>query len=328
MPTLTEPAIIPDVQHQSEAPPCAARQTRLAITVLHGGLGSEREVSLLSGRAVADALARRGHRVSLRDITPGNLTALDIPADCAFIALHGEFGEDGTVQRLLEQRGIPYAGSDADASAIAMNKVKAKSRFVEAGIPTPRFDVVKPARLKRVLTSWPLPAVVKPVANGSSVDTFIIRDGASFAAALELVVGKYGEALVERYIRGPELTVGLLGRRALPACEIRTKREFYDYQAKYVDDDTEYLFDFDLPADLLDRIGDLTVRAFDTLGCRDFGRADWMIDAATCDPYLLEINTIPGFTSHSLLPKAAARVGLSFDDLCERIVELSLRRQV
>jgi D-alanine-D-alanine ligase len=303
--------------------------TALDITVLHGGVGGEREVSLISGRAVADALRRRGHHVSLRDVTPGNLAALAIPADCVFIALHGTFGEDGTVQRLLEERGIPYCGSGPLASEIAMNKVAAKQRFVEEGVPTPRFALVRPSTatdIEQVLATWPLPAVVKPVASGSSVDTFIVRERAAFERALQHVVGDYGEALVEAYIQGPELTVGVVGRRALPACQIRTKREFYNYQAKYVDDDTEYLFDIDLPGDLLARVGELSLRAFEALGCRDFGRIDWMIDAATLEPYVLEINTIPGFTGHSLLPKAAGRIGISFDELCERIVALALRR--
>ncbi|HEY3242965.1 MAG TPA: D-alanine--D-alanine ligase [Phycisphaerae bacterium] len=299
--------------------------TALDITVLHGGAGPEREVSLVSGRAVADALRRRGHHVSLRDITPANISALDIPADCVFIALHGTFGEDGTLQRLLEARGVRYCGSGPSASELAMNKVAAKRRFVEAHVPTPRFDVVKAHRIEHVTAAggWPLPAVVKPVASGSSVDTFIVRDAAAFDRALKRVIGTYGEALVEDYIRGPELTVGIVGRRVLPACQIRTQREFYDYHAKYVDDDTEYLFDLDLPAELLEQIAEMSLQAFDALGCRDFGRVDWMVDAAAMQPYVLEINTIPGFTSHSLLPKAAARVGLSFDDLCERIVGLA-----
>ena len=132
--------------------------------------------------------------------------------------------------------------------------------------------------------------------------------------------------MIEQYIRGPELTVGILGDEGLPVCQIRTRREFYDYQAKYVDDDTEYLFDIALPADLLGRIRDLSVKAHLALGCRDFSRVDWMVDARTLEPYVLEINTIPGFTSHSLLPKAAARVGISFDELCQRIAELGLAR--
>ena len=143
-------------------------------------------------------------------------------------------------------------------------------------------------------------------------------------AAASDVVDRYGEALVEQYIDGNELTVGILGERALPVCEIRTKREFYDYDAKYIDDDTQYLFDLDLPTALLERVQALSIDAHRALGCCVFSRVDWMVDAATLEPFVLEVNTIPGFTSHSLLPKAAARVGMSFEQLCGRIVELSL----
>ena len=153
------------------------------------------------------------------------------------------------------------------------------------------------------------------------------RDAKSLRSALELVSDRHESVLIERYVQGPELTVGILGDRALPICQIRTRREFYDYQAKYIDEDTEYLFDVDLPDAMLRRIGELSLRAHRALGCRDFSRVDWMVDAATLEPYLLEINTIPGFTSHSLLPKAAARVGISFDQLCRRITELGLARE-
>jgi D-alanine-D-alanine ligase len=158
------------------------------------------------------------------------------------------------------------------------------------------------------------------------VDTYITRDTAAFHAALEQVADKYGTALVEQYVCGPELTVGVVGDRALPVCQIRTKREVYDYQAKYIDDDTEYLFDIDLPDKLLNRIQEMSIGAHRALGCRDFSRVDWMVDGRTLEPYVLEINTIPGFTSHSLLPKAAARAGISFSQLCQEIVELGLRR--
>ena len=298
----------------------------LDITVLAGGPGSEREVSLDGGQAVYEALGRVGHRVSLRDIGPNDLSALDRPADFFFIVLHGEFGEDGTVQTELEARGLPYAGSGAAASRIAMDKAASKRRFEQAGIPTARFEVVSRERLAGLATRFPPPAVIKPVASGSSVDTTIARSSAELTDAAGGVVERYGEALVEDYIAGPELTVGILDDQALPVCEIRTKREFYDYQAKYVDDETEYLFHLDLPPALLEEIQSLSLQAHRVLGCEVFSRVDWMVDAATMKPYVLEINTIPGFTSHSLLPKAAARIGLSFDRFCQRIVELSLGR--
>ena len=318
----------PFVQAITAAPAAEpkAEHAVLDITVLAGGPSDEREVSLASGQAVRDALARRRHRVRLHDIGPADLSALDVPADFVFVALHGSFGEDGTVQAILESRGIRYCGSDAAASALAMNKVATKVRLREHDLPTPSFDVASTSRVAPVISRWRTPAVVKPVASGSSVDTYIVRTAGDLRHAVERVVARYGEALVEEYVRGPELTVGILGETALPVCQIHTKREFYDYQAKYIDDDTEYLFDMELPDRLLHRVREMSVAAMKALGCRDFCRVDWMVDEITHEPSILEINTIPGFTSHSLLPKAAARAGVSFDELCQRIVDLGLRR--
>jgi D-alanine-D-alanine ligase len=311
----------------AEAPATRTRvRTKLDITVLAGGPSAEREVSLQSGAAVAAGLVRRGHVVTVRDISPDDLSALDVPADFVFVALHGTFGEDGQVQELLTRRKIRFCGSDAASSALVMNKAATKARLVEAGIPTPRYHVYRRGRGKHNLSCWRLPVVIKPVASGSSVDTYIARDAYSFQSMLERVAGKYGAALIEQYVRGPELTVGILGEQALPVCQIRTKREFYDYQAKYIDDDTEYLFDIDLPDELLVRIQEMSVKAHHAMGCRDFSRVDWLVDERTCEPFVLEINTIPGFTSHSLLPKSAARVGISFDELCNRIVQLGMQR--
>lgn len=296
------------------------------ITVLAGGPGVEREVSLQSGRMVAEALERLGHRVSCRDIHPDDLTALLLPADMIFVALHGEFGEDGTIQRICEQRGLAYCGSDAAASALAMDKVRTKATFIENGIATPRFDLIKPARIKRAIANLTPPLVVKPRASGSSVDTHIVRHLARLEEVVSRVIERYGAALVEEYIDGPELTVGVLDGVALPVCQIRTQREFYNYQAKYLDDDTEYLFDLDFPAELLQRVQRESERAHRAIGCRDFSRVDWMVDGRTLEPYAIEVNTIPGLTSHSLLPKAAARAGIAFDELCQRVVDRTIGR--
>lgn len=307
----------------------AARRTRVAqldVTVLAGGPSDEREVSLASGQCVAGALASLGHRVSMCDISPNDLSALDRPADIVFVALHGAFGEDGAVQSELERRRAPFTGCGAVASAVAMDKVKAKARFIEAGLPTPRFDLVRPGRVAEILQRWRLPVVVKPVSSGSSVDTHLVREAGRFRDAVSEVIKKHGEALLEELVEGPELTIGILGQRALPPIEIRTVREFYDYQAKYIDEDTEYRFDIDLPGCLLQRMQEMSLKAAAALGCRDFCRVDWMVDRVTHEPYILEINTIPGFTSHSLLPKAAARAGISFADLCQQIIELALAR--
>ena len=321
--TATTPHARPGRAERTPGSPAVAT---LNVTVLAGGPSNEREVSLVSGKAVHDALVRLGHRVSMLDISPDDLSAVDVPSDCVFIALHGAFGEDGQVQRILEQAGKPYCGCDAASSELAMDKVQAKKTFITHQVPTPRFDVVRRRRLKAVVDDWPTPAVVKPVRSGSSVDTFIPRDRTALADALEHVVDRYGEAMIEQYVDGLELTVGILDGRPLPPLEICPKRDFYDYQAKYVDDDTEYLFEIDLPDDVLESVQQLSVRAQAALGCRDFCRVDWMVDRRTHEPFVLEINTIPGFTSHSLLPKAAAQVGISFDELCQQIVMLAMRR--
>jgi len=311
------------VNHHSSRP----RIHPLDIVVLSGGPGPEREVSLESGRNVAEALRRIGHHVELRDIHPSDMTALDIPMDLTFIALHGEFGEDGTLQRELERRGIPFSGSGSAASGLAMNKVSTKRRLVCCGLPTPLYAVVHARCLTETAANFPLPAVVKPISSGSSVDTSIVRDRKQFGEALSAGISKYGEMLVEAYVHGLELTVGVLGDQALPVCEIRTQRDFYDYEAKYVDDSTQYLFDSDLPASLRKQTQTLALAAHQALGCEVISRVDIMVDRASLEPFILEINTIPGFTAHSLVPKAAARIGISFDELCQRIIDLSLARK-
>ncbi len=298
----------------------------LRITVLCGGPSSEREVSLKSGRAVAAALRLLGHEVHEADIVPPDLSALDVPADVVFIALHGTFGEDGQIQGLLEKRGIPYCGSGPAASALAMNKVRTKARCIDAGIPTPRFDIARPSRWRQACSNWTPPVVVKPVAEGSSVDCEIIRDATAFIPAVRNLVRKYGQCLIEQYVKGLEITVGVVDDQALPPIWIRTARGFYDYQAKYIDENTEYLFDIPLAPAALQRLREWSVSAFKAVGCRDFARVDWMVEEETGEPYLLEINTIPGFTDHSLLPKAAAQAGIGFAELCQTLVGLAMNR--
>lgn len=300
---------------------------KLKITVLSGGPSSEREVSLKSGHAVAAALQSLGHSVYLADIGPHHLEALDREADMIFIALHGEFGEDGQLQRILDDRGILYCGSGAVASALAMDKVAAKRRFIEAGVPTPGFTVATPDLIDTIIRSRPLPAVVKPVAEGSSVDCIMTDNPPTFEQAVRRLTGNYGRCLVEECITGIELTVGILGDESLPPIQIRTRRGFYNYEAKYIDNNTEYLFDIDLPEAVLASVMELSLKAHRALGCLDFSRVDWMVDGQTHKPYALEVNTIPGFTDHSLLPKAAGQAGYSFPALCQRIVELTCRRR-
>lgn len=303
------------------------RIATLDITVLMGGPSNEREVSLESGRAVADALERMGHRVHRADISPDDLSALVEPADLIFVALHGAFGEDGQLQSILNDRKIPFVGSGPAASHLAMNKVDAKIKFVEAGLPTPRFEVVTRDEIVQIARFWQLPAVLKPINGGSSVGTTIEKNPDGLRKTLSTLIERYGCCMIEEYIPGPEFTVGVLGETALPICEIRTPREFYDYTAKYHSDDTEYCMDTDLSCTAVADLQAMSLKAHRALGCRDFSRVDWMIDARNNHPFILEVNTIPGFTAHSLLPKAAAWMGIGFDELCQRIVELALTRE-
>jgi D-alanine-D-alanine ligase len=300
---------------------------KLAVTVLAGGPGGERDVSIESGKGVSEALCSLGHDVHCEDIGPDNLAALARQVDCVFVALHGRFGEDGQVQEILERRGLSYIGSGPEACALAMDKARAKAKFVELGIPTPRYTVASAKTIREAIAAWTLPVVVKPVREGSSLNCLIIREVAVFRPAVERLIQEYGECLIEDYIPGKELTVGILGDMALPPIEIRTKREFYDYTAKYVDNDTEYDFDIDLPADLLAEVEQMSLRAHQGLGCRDFSRVDWRVDDRDGKAYALEVNVIPGLTSHSLLPKAAGRAGLSMPQMCQFLVDLAMKRK-
>ena len=304
-----------------------AAAQKLAITVLAGGPSGERDVSLQSGRAVAEALKSLGHTVCVEDIGPDNLAALAREVDCVFVALHGVFGEDGQVQEILERRGLTYCGSGPRTCALAMEKSAAKARFSELGLPTPRFAVATAETIREAVAAWSLPVMVKPVKEGSSLNCHIVRDFDRFRPAVEEVIRGYGRCLVEEYIPGKEITVGILGEEALAPLEIRTRREFYDYEAKYVDDNTEYVFDIDLPADLLSQMSEMSLEAHHGLGCRDFSRVDWRVDTDRSQPYLLEVNVVPGLTDHSLLPKAAARAGLSMPMLCQHIVDSAMKRR-
>ena len=299
---------------------------KLAITVLSGGPSNERAISLASGAAVADALKSLGHDVFLEDVAPDNLGALARAVDCVFIALHGTFGEDGEVQSILEQRGLLYCGSGPESCAVAMDKAAAKTRFIESNLPTPRFTIATPVTLETAIADWRSPVVVKPVKEGSSLSCTIVRDDARIRPAVEHLLERYPSCLIEEFIPGREITVGILGDTGLPPIEIRTPREFYDYAAKYEDNQTEYRLDIDLPPAFLEDLVAMSVRAHQALGCRDFSRVDWRVNDETLEPYLLEVNVIPGLTSHSLLPKAAAKAGLSMPMLGQRIVDLALGR--
>ncbi|HEX6986493.1 MAG TPA: D-alanine--D-alanine ligase [Planctomycetaceae bacterium] len=312
--------------------PSAVRRP-LRVAVLYGGPSAEREVSLESGREVAAALARRGHRVTPIDPGPGPLDEegfLRIADwrrfDVAFLALHGTFGEDGTAQRLLDRVGLPYTGSDAEASRLAFSKSAAKERFAAEGVATPGYVLVHEcdprSRVARHAATLGFPLVVKPDAQGSSLGVSVVRWPDELPAALErcFALGPFG--LLERYVAGQEWTVGFLGARPLPPMCVSTPREFLDFDAKYRDEATTVSFEAAAPPAVVNAVVALAARACRSLGVTGVSRVDLRLDPRDV-PWVLEVNTLPGFTPHSAVPTAAARAGIGFEDLCERALALA-----
>lgn len=301
----------------------------LRIAVLAGGDSDERAISLQSGAAVQRALDSRGHTVIQLDPAVVDLPSVDWRQfDIAFNALHGRFGEDGGVQQILEAAGMPYTGSDAATSRLAFSKSAAKERFAQSGVPTPPYVLVHyaddPDRLARLVAEIGYPLVVKPDTQGSSLGISIVRDPSGLDAALRLCFQFDAFAVLESYIAGTEWTVGLLDGDVFPAICIETAREFFDYQAKYLDDATRYRFDMNWSADEVAAIEQAGSEACRALGTRGLARVDLRVDDAH-RPWVLEVNTVPGLTDHSLIPKAAARVGIDFAELCERNISASWR---
>ena len=303
----------------------------MKVAVLRGGVGRERDVSLESGRCVAEALRQGGLDVITSDIRPDDMQILDRGGiDVFFPALHGEFGEDGQLQQVFEDRGLVYVGSGPEASRRAFDKMISKQLFAQAGVEVPAVlefnQDSDPTGCEEQLEALGQRFVVKPVRQGSSVGVYIVDGRREAMDAAERVRREFGDCMIESFITGREITVGVLGRQTLPIIEIRSKTGFYDYHAKYADDRTEYLFDTIADDGVRARIGRAALACFEALGCRDFARIDFMLGEGGT-PYALEANTIPGFTTHSLLPKAAARIGVSMSDLCVRIVHAALSRQ-
>jgi D-alanine-D-alanine ligase len=294
--------------------------------VLCGGPSAEREVSLVSGRAVTAAVRALGHAVIEADVTPDDLSALDLPADIIFPVLHGRFGEDGHLQEILEQRGLTFVGNGSEASRLGIDKDATKRKWHAAGLPTAPWAVVARA-------DWPAPDgleppfVVKPLTEGSSIGLSLCDSVESLKSVLPQAVSDFGCVMVEHRLEGPELTVGVLGRAPLPVIQVRPAAGVYDYAAKYQRSDTDYLLDPGLDPATYQTVQQLAVKAFDALGCRDLARIDLILDRST-GPQLLEINTLPGFTDHSLLPKAAAHAGIPFDRLVEMLLDMAWARRV
>jgi D-alanine-D-alanine ligase len=296
---------------------------KLNITVMLGGPSAEREVSLRTGRAVARALRSLSHQVNELDPQPG---AWQLPSDTdvVFLALHGSYGEDGTIQRELEYLGVPYTGCGPEASRTAFDKVLAKERFASAGVPTPAHIVLSdPGAI--LPGHLPLPLVIKPVRQGSSVGLQFVNSPNQWAEALRSSLQFDSEVLAEERILGRETTVGILNDRALPIVEVRPREGAYDYKNKYTSGATEYFCPAEFDPATTRRIQDAATAAFCSVGGRDYARIDVMISKSG-EPFVLEVNTLPGMTETSLLPKAAAAAGLSYEQLCQTMVDLALER--
>lgn len=294
------------------------------VAVLLGGRSAEREISLKSGNAVLDALRRRGVDAHPFDPSEQHMEALlQQGFNRAHIALHGRYGEDGTVQGALELMGLPYTGSGVMASALAMDKWRTKLLWQAAGISTPRHILLNAqSDFDAVVEALGLPLIIKPSREGSTIGLSKVMAAIDLPAAYESAAKHDTMVLAEQFIEGMELTVGILGETPLPLVRIETASGLYDYQAKYLSDDTRYFCPCGLSAAEEQAIQAQALQAHQTLGCEGWGRVDVILDKSG-KPYFLETNTSPGMTDHSLVPMAAKAVGISFDDLVLRILELA-----
>lgn len=295
------------------------------VAVLMGGTSAEREVSLETGGAVCAALLRLGIDAVPVDVGADFLAAFARAGfDRAFIALHGRGGEDGSMQGALATLGMPFTGSGVLGSALAMDKVRSKWVWQGHGLPTPRFlEIGADADVGRIVPELGLPVMVKPVHEGSSCGASRVTDAGALTRAWHKARALDARVLVEQWITGAEYTVAILGDQVLPAIKLETPNEFYDYEAKYLADTTRYLCPCGLTAEQERELGQLALRAFRLVGATGWGRVDLMMDARG-GAYLLEVNTVPGMTSHSLVPMAARHAGIDFDQLVLRILDTSL----
>jgi D-alanine-D-alanine ligase len=300
------------------------------VAVLMGGASAEREISLLSGGGVLKALQAKG--VDAHAFDPAEHPLSDLKQQGfqrCFIALHGRFGEDGTVQGALELLGIPYTGSGVLASAIAIDKVMTKRVWLAEGLPTPRYVLLRRGEFSReqvlaIPDELGLPLIVKPAREGSSIGVAKVQGYSEMADAVDQAAALDADVLCEQFVSGDEVTCPVVGTgdaaRALPVIRIVAPAGNYDYQNKYFTDVTQYLVPCGLPPGEEERIQALVLKAYRVLGCRGWGRVDVMIDAATREPSLLEINTSPGMTGHSLVPMSARAAGISYEDLCVQLL--------
>ncbi|MDD4802235.1 MAG: D-alanine--D-alanine ligase [Syntrophomonas sp.] len=304
------------------------------VLVLMGGYSQEREVSLRSGAAVLKALENLGYEAAGLDLKESSIHAItDYNPDLVFIALHGKDGEDGTVQGLLEVMGIPYTGSGIAASAIGIDKILTKKILTYEGIPTADFTIIRnnnitswESEVQSLLKNIGLPMVIKAPTQGSSIGTFIVREESAILPALKAAFEYDSEILTEKFIDGTEVTSTVIGNEVtevLPLIEITSVNEFYDFDSKYTPGKCSHIIPARVAEELQKKIGELSERVYKAIGCRGYARIDFIIDHDG-NPYVLEINTIPGMTEMSLVPDAARAVGISFDKLVEKILKLGL----
>ena len=285
------------------------------VAVLKGGVSSEREVSLKSGAAVAQGLREGGYEVVEVEVDSRSLK-LPSGVEAVFVALHGQFGEDGEVQTLLAEAGVPCTGSGAASSRLSFDKVLTRVCLAGNGVPVAKGEVLKVAAARTL----PLPVVVKPPREGSSVGCYLVFEESEWEASFKKAVQFSGDALVEEYIPGRELTVGIVGDQVLPVVEIKPAKKWYDFAAKYVNGNTEYTVPAKLEPETAEQLQAIALKTFTSLGAEGFGRVDFRLSPEG-NPYVLELNAIPGFTATSLLPKAAQAAGIGFSALCCRIME-------
>jgi D-alanine-D-alanine ligase len=299
------------------------------IAVLMGGRSGEREVSLRSGKRVFESLKKQGYNVISLDTGPDLINKLKKgKVDVVFIMLHGRFGEDGTIQGLLEMHGIPYTGSKVLASAIGMNKIASKRIWASFGIPTPKFTEINPENISKeidkVKKCFPFPVVVKPVSEGSSLGVTIVREADKLDDVIKKTVKEFNDVFVEEFIAGQEVTVGILGvdsgLQALPILELVPKSDFYDYKAKYTAGMTEFVIPARLSKPVSEHVQSIALEAHRAVGAYGFSRVDIIVSRDHV-PYVHDINTIPGMTERSDLPAEAAHAGISFDQLVVKILE-------
>lgn len=299
--------------------------TNKRIGVLAGGISAEREVSMKSGNAIYRALLDLGYNTVFIDAGDNLCEKLkDKKVELVFIGLHGGHGENGSVQGLLEVLGLPYTGSGVLASALAMDKEASKMAFLYHNIPVAPFRVMTKEEKDLSLVDFPLPWVVKPVAEGSSIGVSIVRDEQEIAGALEVAFSYDRKILIEKYIKGKEIQIGVLGQRVLGGVEVRPSAEFYSYEAKYTPGLTEYILPPEVDAAAYDTLKAMALKAHNALGCKGATRVDFILDESGV-PYILEVNTIPGMTETSLLPKIAGLSGIGFPALVEEMLKLALK---